>query len=130
MDKLNTIIAVKDVDSSAKWYSGIFGFANASPEGHGFAVLKSSNGEVVLLLHQWKMDHHPTLEDDTITAGNGLMLYFRTENMQSFYKKAKDAGCVIEEDIHLNPNSAKREFALRDPDGYYLVVSEFHEFDD
>jgi uncharacterized glyoxalase superfamily protein PhnB len=76
------------------------------------------------------MDHHPTLEDDTITAGNGLMLYFRTENMQSFYKKAKDAGCVIEEDIHLNPNSAKREFALRDPDGYYLVVSEFHEFDD
>jgi uncharacterized glyoxalase superfamily protein PhnB len=129
MEKLDTIIAVKDVDSSANWYSKIFGFTNASLPGHGFAVLKSPTGEIVLLLHQWEMDHHPTLEDATITAGNGLLLYFRTDKLQSFYEKAKAAGCIIEEDIHVNPKSGKREFAFRDPDGYYLVVSDFHEFD-
>lgn len=35
----------------------------------------------------------------------------------------------VEEDIHLNPNSTKKEFSLRDPDGYYLTITEFHTYE-
>ncbi|HTO14636.1 MAG TPA: VOC family protein [Edaphocola sp.] len=128
MTKIDTIIAVNDVDTSAKWYEKIFGFKNSSPEGHGFAVLKSEINEIVLCLHQWEMDDHPTMTDKSIAPGNGLILYFRTNNMDAIYKRAVDENCIIEEDIHLNSRSMIKEFSLRDPDGYFLTVSEFHEF--
>ena len=35
----------------------------------------------------------------------------------------------FEDDIHLNPNSTKKEFSLRDPDGYYLTITEFHKYE-
>jgi predicted enzyme related to lactoylglutathione lyase len=129
MTKLDTVIAVKDVDASAKWYEQIFGFKNSSPEGHGFAVLKSGTNEIILCLHQWKMDNHPTMTDPNITPGNGLILYFRTKNMETIYQRAVKAGCKIEEAIHLNPRPMKKEFSFRDPDGYFIIVSEFHEFE-
>ncbi len=129
MTKLDTIIAVKDVDVSAKWYEQILGFKNSSPEGHGFAVLKSETNELILCLHKWKMDNHPTMKNPDITPGNGLILYFRTQNMHKIYQNAINADCVIEEEIHINPNSLKREFSFRDLDGYFLTVSEFHKYE-
>lgn len=128
MSKVDPIIAVNDVDVSAKWYAKIFGFKNSSPEGHGFAVLISETNEIVLCLHQWKMDEHPTMADRSIKPGNGLILYFRTQSMDEIYQRAVNEGCEIEEDIHINPRPMKNEFSLRDPDGYFLTVSEFHEF--
>lgn len=96
MTKIDPIIAVNDVDASAKWYEKIFEFKNSSPEGHGFAVLKSETNEIVLCLHQWEMDDHPTMIDPSITPGNGLILYFRTKNMGEIYQRAINEGCVIE----------------------------------
>jgi len=52
-----------------------------------------------------------------ITPGNGLILYFRTENMNVIRQNVEKIGGFIVEDIHLNPNSRKKEFSLRDPDG-------------
>lgn len=129
MTKIDPIIAVNDVDGSARWYEHLFGFKNSSPEGHGFAVLKSETNEVVLCLHQWEMDRHPTMKDPSITPGNGIILYIRTKHIDTIYDRAMQADCRIEEDIHLNPKPMKKEFSLRDPDGYFLTVSEFHEFE-
>jgi hypothetical protein len=30
----------------------------------------------------------------------------------------------LEEKPHMNPNTGTKEFALRDPDGYYVMISE------
>lgn len=128
MTKLDPIIAVKDVDGNAKWNEKILGFKNSSPVGHGFAVLKSETNEIILCLHQWKMDDHPTMRDPCITPGNGLILYLRTKNIDNIYKRVINSGCEIDEDIHLNTRPMKREFSLRDPEEYFLTVSEFHEF--
>jgi len=129
MTTLNAVIAVKDVAASARWYEKIFGFKNGSPEGHGFAVLKTGTNEIMLCLHQWKMDDHPTMTNPEITPGNGLILYFRTQNINTIYQNAIKTGCTIEEAIHVNPKPMKKEFSFRDPDGYFLTVSELHEFD-
>jgi hypothetical protein len=65
----------------------------------------------------------------SITPGNGLLLYFRTENMSKIYQNVLKVGRVIEEAIHLNTNSLKKEFSFRDPDGYFLTVTEFHKYE-
>ena len=64
-----------------------------------------------------------------ITPGNGLILYFRTENINQIRQNVKTLGFPIEEDIHLNPNSLRKEFSFRDTDGYFLTVTEFHKYE-
>jgi len=128
MTRLDPIIAVKDIEASSKWYQKIFKFRNNHGGDH-FSVLISDDDEIILCLHKWEEHNHPTMINPSITPGNGLLLYFRTENMNKIYQNALKEGCVIEEDIHLNPNSLKKEFSLRDPDGYFLTVTEFHKYE-
>jgi predicted enzyme related to lactoylglutathione lyase len=127
MMKLDPIIAVKDVEASAKWYEKIFEFKKAHG-GEDFAVLTTKNNEIILCLHKWGVHQHPSLTDQNTVAGNGLLLYFRTDNIEAIREKAEKAGCIIEEDIHLNPNSLKKEFSLKDLNGYFLTITEYHTY--
>lgn len=72
MTKLDTVIAVKDIEKSAKWYEQVFGFQG---KGEHLSVLYSENNEIVLCLHSWEMDHHPTMVNQNITPGNGIIHY-------------------------------------------------------
>lgn len=38
-------------------------------------------------------------------------------------------GWEIEEEIHQNVNSLKQEFSFRNPDGYFITVTEFHKYE-
>jgi len=128
MIKIDPIIAVKDIEASSKWYKSVFGLRTRG--GHDyFAVLLAENDEILLCLHKWEAHEHPTMINPNISPGNGLILYFRTENINQIRKNVITLGCSIEEDIHLNPNSTKKEFSLRDPDGYYLTITEFHKYE-
>jgi predicted enzyme related to lactoylglutathione lyase len=128
MAKLDPIIAVKDIEASSKWYQSVFNWRSLHG-GKKFDVLVAENDEILICLHQWGEDEHPTMKNPNITPGNGLILYFRTENMHNIRQNAEKLGCAIDEDIHLNPNSTKMEFSLRDPDGYYITITEFHKYD-
>jgi hypothetical protein len=127
MAKLDPIIAVKNIDASSQWYQSVFGWKSLHGGGH-FDTLIDQNREVVLCLHPWEQDEHPSMMNPDITPGNGLILYFRTENMKGIRQNVTNMGYPVEEDIHQNPNSSKMEFALRDLDGYYLIISDFHEY--
>lgn len=128
MTKLDPIIAVKDVEASAAWYQQVFGFKNLHG-GEDFAVLTTESNEIILCLHKWAEHNHPSLTDQTVMAGNGLLLYFRTNNLETIRNKVDEAGCSIEEEVHLNPNSLRKEFSFRDPDGYFLTVTDFHIYE-
>ena len=128
MTRLDPIIAVKDIEASSKWYQKIFEFRN-NHGGNHFSVLVSEDDEIILCLHKWEEHNHPTMANPSITPGNGVLLYFRMENLNNIYQNALNAGCVIEEDINLNPNSLRKEFSFRDPDGYFLTVTEFHKYE-
>ncbi len=127
MNKMDPIIAVKDVVDSSKWYQELLN-CKSTHGGTEFDILVSEKGNVLLCLHKWDAHEHPTMINSNITPGNGLILYFRTDNMESVRQQAGILKCEIEKDIQLNPNSGKREFSLRDPDGYYLTISEYHEY--
>ncbi len=128
MTKIDPIIAVKDVEASSKWYRSVFG-CRSLHGGKEFDILVSENDEILICLHKWAAHGHPTMTNPTITPGNGLILYFRTENMNAIRQNVEKTGSAVEEDIHLNPNSTKKEFSLRDPDGYYLTITEFHKYE-
>ena len=126
--KTDPIIGVKDVEASSRWYQSVFG-CRSMHGGTEFDILVSENDDVLLCLHKWGADEHPTMQDSNTTPGNGLILYFRTANMNGIRQNAEKIGGTIEEDIHLNPNSRRKEFSLRDPDGYYVTISEFHGYE-
>lgn len=126
--KLDPIIAVTDVRKSSEWYQKILN-CKSMHGGETFDILVNQNNEVLLCLHKWRAHEHPTMRDPSIVPGNGLILYLRTENMKQVRKNAESMHAIIEEDIHLNTNSLREEFSLRDPDGYYLTITEYHDYE-
>ncbi len=125
--KVDPIIAVKDVEQSSKWYQAVFEW-NSMHGGNEFDVLTSKEGEIMLCLHKWGAHEHPTMQNSDLTPGNGLILYFRTKTMEEARQHLKKMDYPVAEEIRLNPNSGKREFSVVDPNGYYLMISAFHEF--
>lgn len=128
MTKLDPIIAVHDVRTSSKWYQSVFG-CRSMHGGNEFDILVAENNDIFLCLHKWGEHNHPTMTNPRITPGNGLILYFRTDKMNVIRKNVERNGYTIEEDVHVNPNSTKKEFSLKDPDGYYLTISEYHTYE-
>lgn len=128
MTKLDPIIAVRDVEASVKWYQSVFGFRK-NYGGDNFGVLVSEDNEIILCLHNWGEPEHPSMTMANLTPGNGLILYFRTANVDGIRQNVEKAGFPVEKEIHLNPNSLKMEFSLKDPDGYSITITEFHKYD-
>jgi catechol 2,3-dioxygenase-like lactoylglutathione lyase family enzyme len=128
MTKIDPIIAVKDVNASSKWYQSVFG-CRRTHGGDVFAVLEDENSEILICLHKWGEHEHPTMANPKITPGNGLILYFKTDNLDNIWLNIQKMNYPFEEDIHINTNSAKKEFSLRDPDGYYMTITEYHKYE-
>jgi hypothetical protein len=49
--------------------------------------------------------------------------------MNAVRKNVERMSAIVEEEIHLNENSLRKEFSIRDPDGYYLTITEFHTYE-
>jgi predicted enzyme related to lactoylglutathione lyase len=128
MIKLDPLISVTDVERSVEWYCQVFDCERAHGGKGRFAVLELENNEVLLCLHNRAEGDHPTLTNPGLAPGNGLLLYFRAENMDTIRQNVEKAGLVVDKEVYVNPNSEKREFSIRDPDGYYLTISEFHSY--
>jgi catechol 2,3-dioxygenase-like lactoylglutathione lyase family enzyme len=123
MMRLETIIAVKDVARSSKWYQNLLSL-KSNHGGDNFEMLTDTNGVVILCLHRWGEHDHPTMKDPNIAVGNGLILYFRVLDLNEVWSNAVKLNLDIEQEPHLNENSGHHQFVLRDLDGYYIIVSE------
>jgi predicted enzyme related to lactoylglutathione lyase len=55
--------------------------------------------------------------------GNGLLLFFRVDDFSMALKRARALVSRLEEEPRGNPNTGTMEFALRDPDGYYVMIN-------
>ena len=123
MKRTWTIIGVKDVATSFAWYQALFGQPKTGPAHTYFGQVLDTDGTVLLCLHQWGAHEHPTLmSPENATPGNGLLLFFRVDDFDATLVRARILG-RFEEDVHVNPNTGTREFALRDLDGYFVTIS-------
>ena len=119
-----TIIGVADVAHSFRWYQSLFGLAETTPAHDDFGQILDSDGTVLLCLHEWGEHGHPTLTSpDQAQPGNGLLLFFRVDDFTETLQRARTLVDRFEEEPHVSPNTGTEEFALRDPDGYYVMVS-------
>ncbi len=124
MKRTWTIIGVRDVPRSFKWYQSLFGQPPTAPGHSYFGQLLDSDGTVLLCLHEWALEDHPSLMGpENGTPGNGLLLFFRVDDYEIALRRARGLVPGLEKEPHLNPNTGTSEFSLRDPDGYYVTMS-------
>jgi hypothetical protein len=50
-------------------------------------------------------------------------LFFRVDDFDEALPRARALVSALAEEPHVNPNTGTKEFALRDPDGYYVMIS-------
>lgn len=122
MVKTEVIIAVKSVSQSSKFYQNLLG-CKSGHGGEAFEIITHENN-VILCLHKWGEHEHPTILNPEKEVGNGLILFFRVDNLNQIFENAKKLNANIEQEIHYNENSLKNQFILRDLDNYYLIISE------
>jgi catechol 2,3-dioxygenase-like lactoylglutathione lyase family enzyme len=123
MQRLWTIIGVEDVPRSTRWYQSLFGQPHADPAHDYFGQITDKDGTVLLCFHQWGAHEHPTLSSPDIQPGNGLLLFFRVDDFDDTVRRARALVTRLEEEPALNPNTGTMEIALRDPDGYYVMIN-------
>ena len=124
MKRTWTIIGVADVARSFHWYQSLFGQPASAPAHDYFGQILDSDGTVLLCLHAWGAHEHPTLfSPQRAEPGNGLLLFFRVDDFEQALLRARALVDRLEEEPNTNPATGTPEFALRDPDGYYVMVS-------
>lgn len=124
MKRTWTIIGVADVASSFKWYQSLLGLPKTAPAHDDWGQIVDSDGTVLLCLHQWGAHGHPSLmSPDHVQPGNGLLLFFRVDDFDQALPRSRALVDRLEEEPHVNPSTGTKEFALRDLDGYYVMVS-------
>ncbi len=124
MKRTWTIIGVRDVARSFAWYQSLFGQPATAPAHDYFGQILDSDGTVLLCLHQWGAHDHPSLENaDKASPGNGLLLFFRVDDYDEALIRARSLVERFEGEPELNPSTGTMEFTLKDPDGYYVMIS-------
>src|SRR5215470_15507993 len=84
MKRIWTIIGVADVPQSFDWYQSLLGLPKTVPAHDYFGQIVDSDGTVLLCLHAWGAHDHPSLTStDTATPGNGLLLFFRVDDVDA-----------------------------------------------
>jgi catechol 2,3-dioxygenase-like lactoylglutathione lyase family enzyme len=119
-----TILGVRDVAHSLAWYQTLLGLPPRPPAHDYFGQVLDDDGEVLLCLHRWGEHDHPSLRSpDEAAPGNGLLLFFRVDAFDLSLRQARTLATALDEEPQRNPNTGTLEFALRDPDGYRVMVS-------
>jgi catechol 2,3-dioxygenase-like lactoylglutathione lyase family enzyme len=116
------LIAVSDVQASSHWYQAVLGCES----GHGGSEYEQivCKDSLVLQLHHWDAQEHPHMGDQNSPPyGNGVLLWFQTDEFDAAFDRANALNAEVLEPPKVNPNANHREFWLRDPDGYVVVIA-------
>jgi hypothetical protein len=91
--------------------------------GHGGADYEQllCDGRMILQLHRWDAHHHPHLGNAAQPVGNGVALWFQTDDFDALLARVQTAETL--DGPHINRNANHREIWLRDPDGHVVVVA-------
>lgn len=120
--KAQPMIAVRNVPASAHWYTLLLD----GQAGHGGKEYEQilQAGELVLQLHDFKPDeNHAPLGDAALTLGNGVVLWFETDDFEATATRIKSLGLKLDREPAFNPLARQMEIWLHDPDGYQVVIA-------
>lgn len=120
--KIQPMIYVKDVEASSAFYQKLLGCRS----GHGGKEYEMMmEGETLLLqLHAQDTHDHGGMWDGSSKPGNGVALWFRTDDFDAAVARIRGLGAEIVEEPHVNPLARQHEVSIRDLDGYPVVISD------
>jgi len=124
-----TLVAVRDVAASSRWYQHLLGL-RSDHGGPTYERLVDGN-TLVLQLHAFASDHHHgTIGDPERELGNGVVLWFgETADFDGAVARAEELGATVVLSPLRNPSEGEgngpshREIWLKDLDGYTIVVA-------
>ena len=121
--KPQPLIAVRDVETSSRWYQRLLG-CKSGHGGNDYEQLLDDAGQLILQLHQWDAHEHPHIGNQSSTdRGNGVLLWFQVDDFTAAVARARMLEVKILEEPKINPNANHREVWLRDLDGYVVVLA-------
>jgi catechol 2,3-dioxygenase-like lactoylglutathione lyase family enzyme len=122
------LIAVTDVEASSRWYQRLLDCRSAH-DGSDYERLVA-DGRLILQLHTFAVEHHHGLIGDRHDKpyGNGLLLWFETDDFDAALARAEALGAGVVLPRHRNPRDGRGgpnhwELWIRDPDGYVVVLA-------
>jgi len=120
-----TLIAVRDVRASSRWYAELLGADSLPEHPHRDRYDRiSCSGQLLLQLHLWDEGDHPNVVNESAAPpGHGVVLWFQVDDFDAAVARARGLGAEIVLEPHVNPNHQHREIWLRDSNGYVVVVS-------
>lgn len=122
--KIEPLIVVKDVQASSLFYQLVLGLSSAHG-GDEYEMLMADDA-LVLQLHCSNVHEHPGLLQAEQRTGNGVALWFRTDEYALLVERILGSGAEIVAESHVNPLGRQHEIWFRDPDGYLIVVSDHY----
>jgi hypothetical protein len=121
------LICVRDVEASSRWCRRLLGCESA----HGGAEYERLvwRRALILQLHRWDVEHHhgPIGDPEAKPYGNGVLLWFEIDDIDSTIARAAEMEAVVVLPRHRNPPDGDGgpnhwECWLRDRDGYTVVL--------
>lgn len=123
------LICVSDVEASSRWYQRLLGCRSVHGGPH-YERLVAADGELILQLHAFDVEHeHGPIGDAADRPyGNGVLLWFETDEFDAALERAAAMKAEIVKPKHRNPADGRGgpnhwECWLRDPDGYTVVLA-------
>jgi catechol 2,3-dioxygenase-like lactoylglutathione lyase family enzyme len=123
------LIAAADVEATSRFYQELLG-ARSDHGGREYERLIDGNGDLILQLHNWSVEHHHGRIGDPAAKpyGNGVLLWFEVSDFDAAVARAAELGAEVILPPHNNPpegpgGPAHREIWLRDPNGYSVVLA-------
>ena len=97
------MIVVADVEAASRWFQEVLGLK--SRHGGTEYEMLADGSELVAQLHQWEADEHPHLGDpDDPSRGNGVLLWFATDDFNGVIRRAEESGTVVLDGPLVNRN--------------------------
>jgi catechol 2,3-dioxygenase-like lactoylglutathione lyase family enzyme len=123
------LIAAADVEAASRFYQTLLG-ARSDHGGREYERLVDGNGDLILQLHSWSVEHHHGRIGDPAAKpyGNGVLLWFEVQDFDAAVARVAELGAEVLLPPHRNPpegpgGPAHREIWLRDPSGYAVVLA-------
>ncbi len=104
------VYKVVDIDKTLKWYEGL-----------GFRVDKNDGRLAVVYLNWFSIEFHLVNDIDDGPKDGPLVL--ASVEVDKFYEEAIKAGYKPESELQKTVNG-RREFSMRDPNGYLMIFFE------
>lgn len=111
LNEVHPILPMRDKQETKAFYVDILGFVSFDNE---------DKWERYLMVRKDNVELHFSLHESMVPEKNDYSCYIRTDNVEDWYRLAKEKKLDIEKELQEYPWQQK-EFVIRDPNFNYLV---------